>query len=151
MKKYTKGKWAYIALILLIPSISYAGNKSVSINLASYHLSTEDQFNETNLGAGLNYYKGNSFISVGRYYNSIYRYSNYLYVGKAFEMPITDKITGGVAVIAGVVSGYRDNLSPLILPRLHLRINNYQLNTIIIPRIKDVTPTTLGIQLEIFY
>lgn len=123
--------------------ILYNGDYSLNVNGKSKHLGTDEKFNEDNPGLGLMAEKDGKFLTAGGYKNSFSKPSYYLGGG-------VKKRYGGKdlyiepGILAGLVTGYEDKLTPMVLPMLSLGSYDYgALNMMYAPRVKDKNPATL--------
>lgn len=121
----------------------YNGDYYLDVNGKSRHLGTDVQYNENNPGFGITAAKDGKFLSAGGYKNSFSEPSYYL--GGGLTKRFGDKdfyIEPGV--MAGVVSGYEDKLTPMVMPMIRAGLWDMgTLNMLLAPKVEDRNPTTL--------
>lgn len=119
------------------------GSYALDINGKSKHLGTDVRYNEDNKGLGLTASKDGRFLTVGGYNNSFNIPSYYLGGGIKKRYGNNDfYIEPGL--MGGLVTGYEDNLTPMILPILTAGLRDYgALNLMYAPEVKDKNPATL--------
>lgn len=126
----------------------HLGNAVMS-GFLSKHIGTNRNFNENNYGIG---FRSDSGYAFGYYRNSIDKDGFYLAKEFQWKTPI-EYINFGL--FAGVVNGYKGlstkyntDVYPLLLPELLVKVKplSSELSFIVIPRVKDVTPTTFSVQ-----
>ena len=125
------------------------GDYKLDINGKSKHLGTDVKYNEDNAGLGITASKDGKFLTAGGYKNSFSEPSYYLGGGvkKRFG---NNKAYIEPGLMGGVVTGYEDNLTPMILPMLTAGLYDYgALNLMYAPEVKDKNPATLMLNYSI--
>ena len=122
---------------------------ALQLNIASYHPNSSEDYNEFNRGAGVEYHLDSFFISGGYFWNSLYRDTFYLGVGKEITFGNLDWI--GVGALAGALTGYRDGQEPqpAAVPYLFFTKDRYTFKIHYIPEFGDVEDDAFGFALRI--
>lgn len=108
----------------------------------SRHIGTAEQFNESNHGIGYRF--GDSDVIVGYFRNSLDRDS--LYAAYEARWQLWGPLQVGVA--AGLATGYKYAVTPVLTPELVLQVRGVELALAYIPEIHNVTPTTIATQVR---
>lgn len=149
MKKYLP-LFAIIGLILALSPRAHA-DTFINVNVAAYHydrkITSDNNFNESNFGIGIELIKSDVGAMFGEYKNSIYDTSWY---ALARYSPIHIGIFS-VGLAAGGVTGYRGSIvkpaAGLIFTAQHKRIG---LNLLLTPNIpEDNVYGFAGLQLRL--
>ena len=122
---------------------------ALQLNLASHHPGSSEDYNEWNRGLGIEYHLDEFFITGGYFWNSLYRDSFYLGVGKELTFGNVNWI--GIGAIAGALTGYEDGQEPLpaVVPYLFLTKDRYTIKIAYIPEFGDVEDDAFGFALRI--
>lgn len=126
-----RASWMILACMLPLTVANAQHDFSVSVHLASQHIGTAEEYNEKNLGMGV---ERNNW-TAGFYKNSLSNHS--LYLGRVFE------INDYAGIKAGVVTGYESGLSAMVVA--YVRIQYVEI-MLIPPNPKS--PTTVGFSLR---
>lgn len=119
----------------------FDGDYYLNLNGMSKHLGSNKEYNENNPGLGLTIDNDGKFITAGGYKNSFGEPSYYLGGGVKKRLGGKDfYIEPGV--LAGLISGYEDTLTPMIMPMLGVGGRNNGLNLMLAPK-TDKNPTTI--------
>lgn len=130
----------------------------VDVNLGSQHFGGEDEFlpegerfNEFNPGVGIEVqWQPRHGVAAGYFRNSVDRdslYALYHYTPLAFGRHL--RIGGMVGAVTGY-PGYNDGgIAPAGGLIAKLERERIGVNLIVLPRIRNVTPTTLGLQFKL--
>jgi hypothetical protein len=122
------------------------GKYSLNINGKSKHFNSLHQLNEDNPGFGITAEKGNSFITAGGYENSYFDPS--FYAGIGYKNRFGNQFYIEPGIIAGLVTGYKDSLSPMILPMVSIGHSKLgALNLMYAPEYQE-NPATLMMNLS---
>ena len=129
--------------------ILYNGDYSLNVNGKSKHLGADVKYNEDNPALGLLAEKDGEFLTAGGYKNSFGDPSYYLgggvkkrYGGKDFYIE--------PGILAGLVTGYEDALTPMILPMISAGLMDIgKINMMYAPEVKDKNPATLMFNLSV--
>lgn len=125
----------------------FTGQKYLSINGKSKHLNTDIEYNEDNPGLGLVVENGNRLLALGGYKNSFSEPSYYL--GAGLKKRFGDDLYIEPGLIGGVVTGYENKLTPMLLPSLGLGIKDVgKLNLMYAPEYEK-NPAVLMMNLNI--
>ena len=122
---------------------------ALQLNIASYHPGSSRDYNEFNRGIGVEYHLDNFFLTGGYFWNSLYRDSFYLGVGKEITFGSVDWF--GLGVIAGALTGYRDGQEPLpaAVPYFFFTHERYTFKVHYLPEFGDVEDDAFGFALRI--
>ena len=146
----------YAAIADDVPDVAPAGLIDVAelerevwgaVNLTSYHFS-EQQFNQNNIGAGVEYHFDSDLLVLGgKYKNSVGGKSTYALAGWT---PLHyGAFHAGLAV--GAVNGYpalnNGKLAPVAVGLIRAEGERFGANLIVIPAAKG-SPLTIGLQLK---
>lgn len=116
---------------------------SLSINGFSKHLGTDQEYNEVNPGIGIIKHTGDKSYATAGYYKNSFSEPSY-YAGLGYDEKFGDDYYAKLGVVAGVVSGYKRKLTPMVLPKLSLGMKNKgEVNLMYAPEYKDENPETL--------
>jgi hypothetical protein len=130
-------------------SILEDGRLFLQINIASYHPSedSDDDFNEFNPGAGLEYHMDGYYLAGGFFENSIDKFSTYWGVGH--ERTIGSDWFG-LGILGGVVTGYDGGFSPRIAAVPYILLKNGRTSAKIhyVPAVGDVDSDAVGFSLR---
>ncbi len=131
----------------------------LTISQGSYHLNVEagKHYNQTNPGFGFEWAFKNQWVHNtrwvgGRFYNSDWRYSNYVgVIATPFELIDTAyKVQWGA--VLGTINGYPTARNgawlPMLAPVIQVSSGPVGANVYLIPPIKGI-PATLGLQLKV--
>ena len=125
------------------------GDYFLNVNGASKHLGTDVKYNENNPGLGIMALKDGKFLTAGGYKNSFSDPS--FYVGGGIKKRYGSKdfyIEPGM--LAGIVTGYEDKLTPMVLPMLTTGTRDFgALNLMYAPKVKDKNPATIMLNYSI--
>jgi hypothetical protein len=137
------------AVINALLDILYNGDYYLDINGKSKHLGTDVKYNEDNHGFGITAEKDGKFLTAGKYNNSFNDPS--YYAGGGLKKKYGNKdfyIEPGI--MGGIVSGYEDKITPMILPMITAGLYDYgALNLMYAPEVKDKNPATLMLNYSI--
>jgi len=125
------------------------GRLFLQVNIASYHPSADkdDDFNEFNPGAGLEYHMEGYYFAGGFFENSIDKFSTYAGVG-------TERTIGadwfGLGILGGIVTGYDSGFSPRLaaVPYILLKNGRTSLKVHYLPAVGDVDADAIGFALR---
>lgn len=130
-------------------SILEDGRLFLQINIASYHPSedSDDDFNEFNPGAGLEYHMDGYYFAGGFFENSIDKFSTYWGVGH--ERTIGSDWFG-LGILGGVVTGYDGGFSPRLAAVPYVLLKNGRTTAKIhyVPAVGDVDSDAVGFSLR---
>lgn len=131
-------------------SILENGRLFLQLNFASYHPNEDDDedFNEFNPGAGLEYHMDGYYFAGGFFENSIDKTSTYWGIGH--EQTIGADWFG-LGVLGGIVTGYDSGFSPRIaaVPYMLLKGDRMALKTYYVPAVGDVDSDAIGFALRL--
>lgn len=122
----------------------------INPGLYSYHFNTEKQFNNNNIGFGVEYrYSTVSAVAAGRYINSMRENSSYAAI---YWQPVAiNRLRIGAAL--GVLNGYPDtrdgNWFLFAIPLASYEYKNVGINFTLIPPIADIVYSSFTIQLKV--
>lgn len=126
-------------------SILENGRLYLQVNLASYHPSedSDDDFNEFNPGAGLEYHFDGYYLAGGFFENSIDKFSTYWGVGHERTIGVD---WFGLGILGGIVTGYDSGFSPRLaaIPYLMFKTERVALKTYYVPAVGDVDSDAIG-------
>jgi hypothetical protein len=119
-----------------------------NVGALSYHPNRDKQYNERNVGFGMEYqFNARHALAAGRYKNSYYETSNFAYYAWT-PLEFTNANLGilrvpsvRIGVLAGAVDGYRRNsgrLAPVALPIAMLEWRHVGVNLTAIPHVGNV-------------
>lgn len=122
---------------------------ALQLNIASYHPSSSEDYNEFNRGLGIEYHLDNFYLSGGYFWNSLYRHSFYAGVGKEFTFG--DVNWFGVGALAGALTGYKEGQRPrpAVVPYIFFTKDRYTFKIHYIPELGDVQDDAFGFALRI--
>ena len=125
------------------------GDYYLNVNGVSKHLNTDIKYNEKNPGLGLMAVKDGKFLTAGGYKNSFSDPSYYVGGGVKKRYGSKDAyIEPGL--IGGLVTGYDQKLTPMLMPMLSAGSNDYgALNLMYAPKVENQNPATLMINYSI--
>lgn len=130
-------------------SILEDGRLFLQLNIASYHPSEDkdDDFNDFNPGAGLEYHMDGYYIAGGFFENSIDKFSTYWGVGH--ERTIGSDWFG-LGILGGIVTGYDGGFSPRIAAVPYILLKNGRTSAKIhyVPAVGDVDSDAVGFSLR---
>ncbi|MFK7816887.1 MAG: hypothetical protein AB8B92_11190 [Gammaproteobacteria bacterium] len=130
-------------------SILEDGRLFLQLNIASYHPSEDkdDDFNEFNPGAGLEYHMDGYYFAGGFFENSIDKFSTYWGVGHERTIG-TDWF--GLGILGGIVTGYDGGFSPRIAAVPYILLKNGRTSAKIhyVPAVGDVDSDAVGFSLR---
>jgi len=137
-----------LALFFCAPAI--AGDVWLQVPLASYHFDrTNDEgekYNQRNFGIGLEYAVSEKFrLQAGMYRNSLGLESGY--VGASY-LPWSPFRYSRIGVSAGVVSGYDENVIPVVIPTLSIEGKKLGANILFVPETSQTKGGGLGLILK---
>jgi hypothetical protein len=126
-------------------SILESGRLYLQVNMASYHPKEDDDedFNDFNPGAGLEYHFDGFYVAGGFFENSIDKFSTYWGVGH-------ERTIGadwfGLGLLGGIVTGYDSGFSPRIaaIPYMMFKTERVALKTYYVPAVGDVDTDAIG-------
>ena len=96
-------------------------------------------WNERNYGLGVTAKEGNTLYSLGGYMNSFNEPS--IYAGMGYEFPLSDKYDISLGALAGIVTGYEEPITPMVLPKLSFGLGDFgNINFMYAPEYKDKSP-----------
>lgn len=138
----------YIVLaLMLFATYASAGELWLDVPVASYHTDRSKNYNETNYGLGLEYRLNEEVsLGVGRYYNSIRSWSNY--IGATYTPFSLGPVKLGV--VGGIINGYDSfggGYFPVIIPTAVIEGKRMGINIVAAPPIKD-NSGVIGFQLK---
>lgn len=110
----------------------------------SRHLDSRDELNPHNPGIGIRFADG---YALGAYYNSINRES--VYLGREWQWRLVGNTDASlnVGAVAGIVSGYKGGLHPLLVPEVVATFRRLEAALILVPHTTE-TPATFSLQLR---
>ena len=121
------------------------GRLFLQVNIASYHPSedSDDDLNEFNPGAGLEYHMEGYYYAAGFFDNSINKFSTYWGVGHERTIG-TDWF--GLGILGGIVTGYDGGFSPRLaaVPYVFLKNGRTSLKVHYVPAVGDVDSDAIG-------
>lgn len=95
-------------------------------------------------GLGLIARQDQYLAGLGFYKNSIGNRTNYAFIG---AQPVTiGKVRLGA--IAGIADGYKSHITPLAAGIATISLGASNLNILVIPKVKGLTPTTVGLTIS---
>lgn len=138
-----------IAALALLPAIASAGDFWGVVNVSSYHLNRDKQYNSFNYGAGLEYHTSKEVLfTAGLYHNSFYKTS--IYALAAYTPLNLLGIQFGAA--AGVINGYaglnNGNLTPAIAGLIRIEHGRLGANLLLMPSAKRRVLNVIGLQIK---
>jgi hypothetical protein len=140
-----------IAFLAFAPALAIAGELWGVLNTKSYHFNRSNDWNENNVGLGLEYSVANDVrLIAGEYYNSYFRTS--FYGGGAL---FSDQWKGfRLAASLGVLSGYPvqagyDRLQPFLLPSVIWEGGRSGANLVFFPKCMGCDKASAGILLQL--
>ena len=137
--------WPFILAMLVLAAPPVRADVWVVASVTSFHASAE-HFNAENFGLGAEYTRGAWSAMAGAYENSVYRPSTYGLAGYA-PFVLGPFRFGGVA---GVVTGYpglnNGGVGPAAGGLVRLEFERFGANAVIIPKVTNRSPWTLGVQ-----
>lgn len=117
-----------------------------SVTVGSRHFDRGADFNERNLGIGVEVVKSeNGRLVGGVYRNSIDRTS--AYAGYTWAPEILPGARLGM--VGGVVTGYRLSPAPMLAPVLMLEGKHVGANVILVPSVGKDVPGMVGLQVKV--
>ena len=123
------------------------GDYSLVVNGKSKHLDTDKEFNEVNPGFGILAEQDGKYLTAGGYKNSFNDDSYYLAGGLKKKFGKDFYVEPGI--IGGVVSGYKEKLTPMVMPTLGVGLNGLgALNMMYAPQYEG-NPATLMMNLNV--
>lgn len=130
-------------------SILEDGRLFLQVNVASYHPheDKDDEFNEFNPGAGLEYHMDSYYFAGGFFENSIDKFSTYWGVGHERTIG-TDWF--GLGILGGIVTGYDGGFSPRLAAVPYILLKNGRTSAKIhyVPAVGDVDSDAVGFSLR---
>lgn len=94
------------------------------------------EWNEDNFGVGVTAKDANKFYTLGGYNNSLGEPS--YYAGGGYQRRFGNDFYIEPGLLAGVVTGYEDPVTPMLIPKLGLGIKDVgQLNLSYLPSFRD--------------
>jgi hypothetical protein len=121
----------------------------VNAGMQSYHFAKDQNFNNNNLGLGVEYaFNTVASVTVGEYSNSLRHQTNYagIYYHPIELGPIK------VGIVAGVLNGYpamnQGHYTPTLLPAISIEYKWIGANLYFIPPINNTTYSVLSAQLK---
>ena len=118
------------------------GDKSLVVNGASRHFDSPVQMNERNHGFGILAEKEGKYLTAGGYKNS--EDKNSYYAGGGVKKRYGNDYYIEPGVLAGVVSGYKNAVTPMVLPTLGVGKKNVgALNFMYTPETRDALATLM--------
>lgn len=139
-----------IAMMMLSPVISSAGELWGAINLTSYHVNAHRNYNSRNFGGGLEYQLTDDIaLMAGAYRNSFDKESAY---ALASYSPIP-MLGARLGIAAGTVTGYsgrnHGHAAPAIAVILRMEGERVGANIMVMPPVTDHSPLTIGLQVKL--
>ena len=126
----------------LLTSLPVKADTWIVTTVASYHPGGGD-YNERNLGLGLEHGGEKFRIVGGGYRNSFYRDS--YYIGMTAGMMKLGPVK--IGLMAGGVTGYEDTVEPVLMPFMAIEGKQVGANLGIMPA-KDGGVTVIGLQIK---
>lgn len=136
-----------LLLAIILPAVAdAAGAVEIDIHGLSKHFGADRKYNERNYGAGITWIGGRHGVSAGGYRNSLDRPSAYL--GYVYQSARFRRFSAGVD--AGVVTGYRAVVSPMLAPRLDIHAGKrITVKIRYMPAIGGITPAVLSASIAV--
>lgn len=140
-------RFLFQGVLLLLPSLCFADDLWITASTVSHHFNTEEKLNERNPGLGVEYGGRNYRLIGGEYTNSNRRHSTYF---GGLYAPV-ELLNIKLGMIAGMVNGYPINngrFSPAATLVAIYESHGFGVNMIMTPKITNITPLTLALQLK---
>lgn len=134
--------------LLFLPSLCFANELWITASTVSHHFNTELKLNERNPGVGIEYGNSKLRMIAGEYSNSFKRHSTYF--GGLYTPIEVLKIRLGATM--GMVNGYPINdgrFTPAAALVAVYEYSGFGVNLVGTPKITNITPMILALQLKI--
>lgn len=139
----------FVITLLVLATSAQASETWLTINVGSYHINAKKDYNQQNYGVGVEYHNDDLIFMAGEYRNSSYKDSVYAMGG---WMPLKLGVVNAGATI-GAVNGYPNinggGFTLAVAGVVSAEWDKVGVNLIVLPKVKDKTPLTLGLQLKI--